>query len=66
MKAIADEEHDALVKVVLKKFLALAAQTTAKNWFQIRMEKPKRKLSILVSFFMDIIQVSAHMRQEVA
>jgi len=36
------EEQDAVTEVVLKKFLTLT-QTTVKNWFQVRMKKPKQK-----------------------
>ena len=38
--AVADEEQDAVAKVVLNNFLA-PTQTTSKNWLQVRMQKPK-------------------------
>ena len=61
----ADEEQDAVAKVVLEKILT-PTQTTAKSWFQIQIEKPKHKSSVLVATFMGIMRVNAPMRQEVA
>ena len=59
--AVVDEEQDAMADVVLKKILA-PTQITAKNWFQVQMEKPEQNLSVLVTTFMNIMQVNAPMR----
>ena len=65
VEAVADKEQDAVAELMLKKSLA-PTQTTAKNWFQVRMNKPKRKSIVLVATFINIIQVNAPMWQEVA